>query len=222
MRLEIKIPYSSDQILKIEKILSLNKVIKKHHPDRIVNSIYFDNLDLDLAKDNIDGLSKRCKIRIRYYGDQNSNCNLEIKKKINRFGLKKIFDLKNRIDQINLIDLFSTKNDLYKSFIEDPYIEKFVVKDYLQPQIKVSYLREYYIFDKIRLTHDKKINYIPMNNDKNFTQKKMIDNTNVLEIKFDYNDFKKAKMILNEIRLKPKRFSKYLRGLSFFNSSIYL
>ena len=50
----------------------------------------------------------------------------------------------------------------------------------------------------------------------------MIDNTNVLEIKFDYNDFKKAKMILNEIRLKPKRFSKYLRGLSFFNSSIYL
>ena len=28
MRLEIKIPYSSDQILKIEKILSLNKVIK--------------------------------------------------------------------------------------------------------------------------------------------------------------------------------------------------
>ena len=43
--------------------------------------------------------------------------------------------------------------------------------------------------------------------------KKMIDNTNVLEI--DYNDFKKAKMILNEIRLKPKRFSKYLRGLSF-------
>ena len=222
MRLEIKIPYSADQALKIEKNLFMIKEITKHHPSRTVNSIYFDNMDLDMAKDNIDGLSKRCKIRIRYYDGENNNCNLEIKKKLNRFGFKTILDLKKKIEKINLSELFSLKNDLYKSFIRDSFVEKFIVKDNLQPQIKVSYLREYYIFDKIRLTHDKKINYVSLNNDKNFTQKTITDSTNVLEIKFDYNDFRQAKFILDKIKIKPKRFSKYIRGLSFFNSSIYL
>ncbi len=222
MRLEIKIPYNSDQISKIEKKLLMIKEITKHHPNRIVNSIYFDNLNLEMAQDNIDGLSKRCKIRVRYYGEKENDCNLEIKKKINRFGFKKIFNLKKKIDKIDLSELFSLKNDLYKSVIQDSFVEKFIVKDNLQPQIGVRYLREYYIFDKIRLTHDKNINYTSFGNDKKITQKSTTDNINVIEIKFDYSDFKLAKFILNKIEIKPKRFSKYVRGLSFFNSSIYL
>ncbi len=222
MRLEIKIPYNSDQISKIEKKLLMIKEITKHHPNRIVNSIYFDNLNLEMAQDNIDGLSKRCKIRVRYYGEKENDCNLEIKKKINRFGFKKIFNLKKKIDKIDLSELFSLKNDLYKSVIQDSFVEKFIVKDNLQPQIGVRYLREYYIFDKIRLTHDKNINYTSFSNDKKITQKSTTDNINVIEIKFDYSDFKLAKFILNKIEIKPKRFSKYVRGLSFFNSSIYL
>ena len=222
MRLEIKIPYNSDQILKIEKKLSMIKEMSKHHPSRIVNSIYFDNLNLEMAQDNIDGISKRCKIRDRYYGEKENDCNLEIKKKINRFGFKKIFNLKQKIDKIDLNELFSLKNDFYKLVIQDSFVEKFIIKDCLQPQIGVSYLREYYIFDKIRLTHDKNINYTSFSNDKKFTRKNTTDNTNVIEIKFDYNDFKQAKSILNKIEIKPKRFSKYIRGLSFFNSSIYL
>ena len=221
MRLEIKIPYNSDQIINIEKFLFTDIDILKHHPPRIVNSIYYDNFNLEMAKNNIDGLSRRCKIRLRYYDNEKKNCNLEIKKKINRFGFKTIFNLGTNISQINLDKLFSTDKNLYKKLIDDPYVERFIADDFIQPQIKVSYSREYFIFKKIRLTHDKKINYISLNNGKNFTRKKILDNTNVLEIKFNYEDFIDAKKIMNKIICKPKRFSKYLRGLSFFNSSIY-
>lgn len=223
MRIEIKMPYNSGQIINVEKNLSSIKDLKEHHPKRIVNSVYYDNLDFRIAKDNIDGLSKRCKIRIRHYGNTNDeNCSLEIKKKINRFGFKDVFSLNKKINEIDLKKLFSLKNQEYKNLIKDSFTEKFITQDYLQPQIRVSYLREYYIFGKIRLTHDKKISYIPYGTNKFITQKIMNDDFNVLEFKFDYKNLEDLKFILEKIKLKPKRFSKYLRGLSFFNSSIYL
>jgi hypothetical protein len=223
MRVEIKMPYNSDQIIMIEKNLASIKELRKHHPDRVVNSIYYDNLNFSIAKDNIDGLSKRCKIRIRHYGDTKSNnCNVEIKKKINKFGFKAIFSLDKKINEINLDELFSLKNNLYKDLIKDSFTEKFMTQDYLQPQINVSYSREYFIFGNIRLTHDKKINYRPYGNNKFVTESTINDSINVLEFKFDYTNLEEVKFILEKIKLKPKRFSKYLRGLSFFNSAIYL
>jgi len=223
MRIEIKMPYNSDQIINVEKNLESIKEIKEHHPKRIVNSIYYDNLDLRIAKDNIDGLSRRCKVRIRYYGNTgDQNCNVEIKKKINRFGFKDVFSLNMKRNEIDLKKLFSLKNHIYKNLIKDSFTEKLITQDYLQPQINVSYLREYFILGKIRITHDKKINYIPYGVDKFATQKIIKDNFNVLEFKFDYKDLNDLRFILEKIKLKPKRFSKYLRGLSFFNSSIYL
>ena len=80
-----------------------------------------------MAQDNIDGISKRCKIRVRYYGEKENDCNLEIKKKINRFGFKKIFNLKQKIDKIDLNELFSLKNDFYKLVIQDSFVEKFII-----------------------------------------------------------------------------------------------
>ena len=61
-----------------------------------------------------------------------------------------------------------------------------------------------------------------MGNLKSVTQKKVIDNFNVLEIKLDIDNQNDVKNILEKINLKPKRFSKYVRGLSFFNAAIYL
>ena len=36
------------------------------YQERIVNSIYFDNLSFSLAYANIDGISNKLKVRIRY------------------------------------------------------------------------------------------------------------------------------------------------------------
>ena len=42
----------------------------KKFSDRSINSLYFDNLNQELARDNLAGISNRCKVRLRYYGDE--------------------------------------------------------------------------------------------------------------------------------------------------------
>ena len=45
---------------------------KKNYPDRIINSIYFDNNSLSMFLDSEEGLVPRKKIRIRWYGGLNN------------------------------------------------------------------------------------------------------------------------------------------------------
>ena len=61
----------------------------KAHPDRYINNIYFDTVNLDNNWDNVAGNSKRMKIRVRWYNDLFSNISnpiLEFKLKNNFFN----------------------------------------------------------------------------------------------------------------------------------------
>ena len=98
---------------------------------------------------------------------------------------------------------------------------KYILEDYLKPQIKINYLRNYYISGNVRLTHDENIFYQSYDNYHDTKKKIISDEMNVLELKFNIEDQSEAGKILNSIPVKPKRFSKYLRGLSLFNSSVY-
>ena len=40
---------------------------EQKYNDRYINSIYFDTLDYNLAKNNLEGISNRFKLRIRSY-----------------------------------------------------------------------------------------------------------------------------------------------------------
>ena len=76
----------------------LNSPFKKSYEDRRVNSLYYDTYNLDFANDNITGLSKRIKIRARWYSkyDQNflndfckdKNFKFEVKRKVNNLSDK--------------------------------------------------------------------------------------------------------------------------------------
>ena len=129
--------------------------------------------------------------------------------------------MNTKISEVKLGEVFSLKNKFYKEIINDPHGNQYILKDFLTPQVHVSYTRDYFIVDKIRITHDKAIEFEPYGIDKLTTQKVIKDYLNVIEIKFEYEDLKDVHDILEKIEIKPKRFSKYLRGLSFFNSSIY-
>ena len=70
MRFERKfiIPYNKKNLLDyFLKIHPLN--IKKLYDNRVINNIYLDDLNFKFFKDNIDGISDRIKIRIRWYGE---------------------------------------------------------------------------------------------------------------------------------------------------------
>ena len=223
MRIEIKIPYHLNNTHSIEGNLHTLKNLRQHHPTRKINSIYFDNLNNQIARDNISGISKRCKFRIRHYGDKpESNCYLEIKKKLNKFGFKKVIDMQCPISEVELNKVFSLDNEIYKEVIKDAYANEYILKDLMLPQVLVTYSRDYFIIDKIRITHDKAICFQPFGIDKLNTQKNINDYLNVLELKFDYENLSDAQNVLQKIQQKPKRFSKYLRGLSFFNSAVYI
>ena len=67
-------------------------LLSKSYPDRWVNNIYFDNINLDLFNQSIEGISRRTKVRLRWYGDFHNieNSILELKLKSGHKNMKKI------------------------------------------------------------------------------------------------------------------------------------
>ena len=70
-------------------------LLLKSYPDRWVNNIYFDNINLDLFNQSIEGISKRTKVRLRWYGDFHNleNPLLELKSKRGHKNIKKSIEV---------------------------------------------------------------------------------------------------------------------------------
>ena len=51
-------------------------------PERVVNSIYFDNKNLNMYSESVEGVLPRKKIRLRFYNDDPKNIILENKIKM--------------------------------------------------------------------------------------------------------------------------------------------
>ena len=160
MRLEIKMPYKKVDQFVLKKFFQTTKIFTRQFPERSINSIYYDNISLRIARDNINGFSKRCKFRLRYYENNNkAPCNIEIKKKINKFGFKRVINTHKSIEEIDLNKIFSIKSDWKSDLFKEDFAMKYILEDYLKPQIKINYLRNYYISGNVRLTHDENIFY---------------------------------------------------------------
>ena len=89
----------------------------------------------------------------------------------------------------------------------------------LEPKLKVSYDRNYYVVGSVRITIDNNLEFSLLD-DLNFT-KKLFDNKIIMEIKFDKLDYKKGSKLVNECFTSPLRFSKYIRGLSLCGLANY-
>lgn len=113
------------------------KEFKKIFPDRIVNSIYYDNNKFQSFYDSEEGVAPRKKIRLRNY-DKSKNFFLEKKYTFqsNR-GKQKFPKLLSKVDL--------TINDNFYGNV--------------RPVVKVSYLRSYYSYKSLRLTIDRNIKY---------------------------------------------------------------
>ena len=83
-RFERKWIYKSGNYLNLINCLIRSKLyFMPQHPKRNVNSIYFDSLDYSSIKQNLDGVSNKKKVRIRWYDEEKKLLNplLEIKSK---------------------------------------------------------------------------------------------------------------------------------------------
>tara|TARA_Y100000022_G_scaffold45274_1_gene37880 strand:- start:1075 stop:1725 length:651 start_codon:yes stop_codon:yes gene_type:complete len=193
----------------LKKILITNGFTKYFVP-REISSIYLDTLNFDFAKDNINGVSKRKKIRFRWYNDDYSKIYLEEKNKQNFFVKKNI---SKAID-------FATKKDLVqnlKKYLLN--LDKIHNNFNYQFILKTNYLRSYWISNdkKIRATIDTNLNASPINN----LSRRLELNETILELKFSPSNekFFRNLFIQNNFNLRSKKYSKYLQSFYILEDS---
>lgn len=180
----------------ILKDLLVKKGMKKLYEPRKINSLYYDNELKEMFHHSEEGVLPRKKIRIRWY-NTNFKSNIETK----------ISSLEGR---------FKTTMPICVDSIED-FPKNFVDKDYglVSPSLLVSYIREYYSINSMRLTFDSFIEYTYF---KDLSKTVYEDPEKVMEIKVDIDtadDF-----IETLIPYATVRFSKYSRGMLFSNGGL--
>lgn len=160
---------------------------------RIISSIYFDTVDLNMFHDSQEGLLPRKKVRIRWY-DEREEFTLESKTS----SIEGRFKVTDKLE-----NCLHDKEELTKNYIDAQY-------GCLQPVLKVSYERSYFVLNEMRITFDKHITY---QNLRYANERKYFDPERVIEIKIPVNcsdDF-----VEKYIPYSTARFSKYSRGLLF-------
>tara|TARA_Y100000590_G_scaffold454971_1_gene602738 strand:- start:38 stop:703 length:666 start_codon:yes stop_codon:yes gene_type:complete len=220
MRYELKFVFNNHELFKFKSWLISETRFKKKYSPRIVNSIYFDDINNGSANDNLAGISLREKYRLRWYNnDFNNLAKFELKKRINRLNFKEFFNFN--------YSKKNTKNLSNKNFA-DIYQNKLFEWNYkynfeLFPKIQIQYNREYYEDNKnVRLTIDKKLKFWKsLDNEQMFCGYPLDYELNIAEIKFTPDLYNYVSILLNQTRFIPKRHSKYLIGLALFDEVKY-
>jgi len=216
-RYEIKYQLNEIELIFIKSFL-IRSSASKFFNDRIVNSIYFDTPLFDFCNENLQGLSKRKKVRLRWY-DEYTIPTLEFKLRNDRVGTKKNYSLHN----ITKKDLYQMEiNSLTKKIFHNIQFDSSI--GYLIPLVYINYEREYYELENgIRITIDKKIKYRPLSFGSCLnSHKKICDNKIIVEIKFSRNQKSAAKDLIKSLEISPVRNSKYLNGLARLGYANYL
>ena len=184
-RIEEKLYIIRENLIQFKEFL-IKKSVKSIHYPREIKSLYFENMNLDLYKDSIEGLVPRKKIRIRNYpDDQDKRFYLEIKNSAieGRYKTRKVINEK--------------EFDLKK--ISGIYDNQYGV---CYPKLYVNYIREYSIIDNVRISIDTNIKY------KDFkTGYEVNDDRIIVELKTSIN--KNLDELIEDFPMQRIRFSKY-------------
>ena len=167
------------------------------YPERIIYSRYFENNNMQMYFDTIEGIVPRKKIRVRTYGSNQflapeNNYSLEIKMTTEFYRLKK-----------------TNKNINLEILLEDGYLDN--LYGFCNQLIDISYIREYFMVKNTRVTIDKEIKYKLINLNNHFKKTFFEDEKYVLEIKADINT--NISFLLNNFDFPRSKFSKYERGI---------
>lgn len=182
LRNEIKFNLN-DSIAKI--FLNKSKTIKQFS-DRQIHSIYYEKSNFKFFTDSEEGTVPRKKIRYRWYNENFEKGILEIKKTLSthREKIKKKTDINDLKNKLLLLGL--------------------------KPVLKVSYIRQYFVIDKLRFTFDKHITYKKVNQYLRPIVKVNVQD-NIIELKSSIStDYS---IILQDIIQYRTRYSKYCEGI---------
>ena len=217
-RFERKWIYKSDDYLTlINSLIRSNFFFSIQYPKRRVNSIYFDNSNYSSIRQNLDGVSNKKKIRIRWYGEENKLIKplLEIKSKKGSETKKESY----KINELNDLKFPDLKNlEIIKNIINN----KLKTKKIIYPVLTTHYDRQYFISnnDKIRATVDYNLESIFLKNQSQLYIKKNYSSVCILEFKYTTKLDKYVRQNLKGISLRLSKNSKFVS--SFFERPIFL
>ncbi len=184
----------------------------KEYENRTVNTIYFDNSNLDFYNQNLNGLYNREKIRIRWYSEQLKIIKpiLELKIKKGNLGKKLLYNLPSINN--NQEPFVSVMNSLYKN-----NLNKFIKEKICRYRANsfISYKREYFVSRQTncRLTLDSDIRFYNVFANK-LNKRYQKYERNILEIKFAANEDSLLIDGLSDLPLRNYRHSKYVECLN--------
>ena len=189
-RKEKKIRVTVNEFFKLQSLLQ-QKGMKALFKPRVISSVYLDTVDMNMFHDSEEGVLPRKKVRIRWYNEDK------------KFTLEnKTSSIEGRFKVTSKFDSSLLDNELkMKSRIDSQY-------GLIQPILKVSYERSYFMLNNMRITFDKNITYQYLRTANN---RKYFEPERVVEIKIPVScsdDF-----VEKHIPYPTARFSKYSRGL---------
>tara|TARA_B100001540_G_scaffold222786_1_gene197090 strand:- start:2970 stop:3638 length:669 start_codon:yes stop_codon:yes gene_type:complete len=198
----------------IDIIKSLPFRIKKKYELRKINNIYLDTFNNHSLLNHLDGLNKRYKCRIRWYGnfENFSKPKLEFKIKKNQIITKKNFELPNS----SLKNFFSKKSNLIDLIINFSKKNNFInFSKNLKISRIVCYERDYYESSDygIRFTIDRNMQYKNWKKDTitiDSSRKILQKNFNIIEVKHSYESKSLLPIIIKNFKLRPQSYSKFV------------
>lgn len=200
----------------IETLLKLHPAMfQEIYQERKVNNIYFDSPALEHYYENVDGIARRLKVRIRWYGSTFRLVNepvLELKLKHNLHIAKLHYPLKSF-----LLDRQFSLKQIKKLFNETAM--PFALKEYLMGlhfSLLNNYKRKYYLSAdrKYRITVDSDIEAYKISPfDNSFVDKHANYRDIIIELKYNKVNDDFVDSITNYLPFRLTRSSKYLIGI---------
>ncbi len=201
----------------VELLLKLHPAIfSEIYNERIINSIYFDSLDLEHYFDNINGVSRRIKVRIRWYGNMFGfieKPTLELKLKHNLYVGKLLYRL-NPFTMDNTFDI-STIRKIFNSSSLDETLRCHLME--LGFSLLNRYKRKYFLSanKKYRITIDSDMKIFKLAPYQNNFLCEFTDYSNtILELKYNETDDEFVDEISTFFPFRMTRSSKYVDGIT--------
>jgi len=194
-------------------------------PKRSVNSLYFDTFAFDSVRDNISGLPRRRKFRLRWYHNEiateGNGIRFEIKHRQNRAGSKELYPAGISVEELLKLDLKSLGRKLGKAI---PYEAKVPSEIFQNPIVHVQYNRCYYEIEPgIRVTFDSDVRFFDLRSSSRLYQRRPISYPlNIVEIKYELSDREIVSRLLKSSNMSPVRHSKYLAAMAALGYTMYL
>lgn len=187
---------------------------RRQHPPRTITSLYFDTHDLQDYQDNLAGISRREKVRLRWYGDCDRDTTYRVEAKLRRatIGWKIVHEV--ALEPIWDRPLGETRRNIAGQ-LPDDLAPRFDARPL--PVLTTQYRRDYFVSEDqgIRATIDRNVRFIDQRRDSSPSRSlfgQEIEHT-IVEFKFAVANRDDARAALGSFPFRASRSSKYVNGV---------